>query len=359
MVKLNNFVNVNIDRNVQLSLSGSRGEVFLFGASVDKTLVGSDSTFTNFYDKDAKEVTLNDNDKLYAAYFFRNGGYKLTLKTDKIPTTDSGFMALPIDNVILATEETDVNLDTLKDTLESLTGVYQKIFVTRTEKVDSTTDSTTIPSSNFIACIYSKNKGSEMMIAGYLSQIKMYQNNSPVDYDFTLVNFPTDKNEDLSNDITISADNLINYKYNFTMKIGDNYYNIGGNTTNGKDLVEQFGLIVMEQDLTTEIFKTLSSKISGQKGLSAIRTTIAETLTKFVDSGFLITNQIWTDNDLVLNNKVKPGNEEVVISKNTPISNGYYIHMFKISSDLRQVYCAIVVATNKGIRYIVVDGKAI
>lgn len=354
MVKLNNFVNVNIDRNVQLSLSGSRGEVLLFGASVEATLVGSNSNYDTFYDEKYNSVTLGDGDKPYAEYFFRNGGYKLTLTKSKIPTSDTGLMELSNNNVILATEETDVDLATLANVLKSLSGVYQKIFVTRNESSGAS-----MPESDFIAWMLSKNTGAEMMIAGYLSQVKMYQNNSPVDFDFTLLSLPTDKTEELYKTLSVEDSNLIECKYNFAMKIGDNYYNIGGNTTNGKDLVEQFGLIVMEQDLTTEIFKTLSSKISGQKGLSAIRTTIAETLTKFVDSGFLITNQIWTDNDLVLDNKVKPGNEEVVISKNTPISNGYYIHMFKISSDLRQVYCAIVVATNKGIRYVVVDGKAI
>lgn len=354
MVKLNNFVNVNIDREVSISLSGSRGEVLLFGASVEKTLVGSNSTYDTFYDKDHNIVTLGDGDKPYAEYFFRNGGYKLTLRTDNIPTTKEELEKLPTDNVILATEEDNVKLSDLANLLKELKGVYQKIFVTR--NATSTTD---MPKSDFIAWMLSENTGAEMMIAGYLSQVKMYQNNSPVDFDFTLLNLPTNNTEDLYTSLSVEDSALIECKYNFPMKIGDNYYNIGGNTTNGKDLVEQFGIIVMEQDLTTEIFKTLSSKISGQKGLSAIRTTIAETLTKFVDSGFLITNQIWTDNDLVLDNKVKPGNEEVVISKNTPISNGYYIHMFKISSDLRQVYCAIVVATNKGIRYIVVDGKAI
>lgn len=354
MVKLNNFVNVNIDRNIQVTLSGSRGEVLLFGASMNVTLTGCNSTYTEFYDENTNEVEgLTENDKNYASYFFRNGGYKLTLKTDKLPTTDDGFMALSTDNVIIATEETLSDLKSYVDILNGLKGVYQKILVTRNDDEKST-----MPESNFIAWMISGNEGCEMVIAGYLSQIKMYQNNSPVDFDFTILNLPSTNTEEFYKKLTIETDNLINCKYNFPMKIGNNYYNIGGNTTNGKDLVEQFGLIVMEQDLTTEIFKTLSSKISGQKGLSAIRTTIAETLTKFVDSGFLITNQIWTDNDLVLDNKVKAGNEEVVIAKNTPISNGYYIHMFKISSDLRQVYCAIVLATNKGIRYIVVDGKA-
>ena len=61
-------------------------------------------------------------------------------------------------------------------------------------------------------------------------------------------------------------------------------------------------------------------------------------------------------------NKVKADIEktiETIITKNTPISNGYYIHMFKISGDLRKAYAVIVVATNKGIRYVIVDGKAI
>ena len=116
----------------------------------------------------------------------------------------------------------------------------------------------------------------------------------------------------------------------------------------------------MQQDLTTSVFKTLSTKISGQKGLAAIRTSISEVMDMFVNSGFLTTEKVWTSSDLVLPNKAdgtKPN--ETIITKNTPISNGYYIHMFKISGDLRKAYAVIVVATNKGIRYVIVDGKAI
>lgn len=355
MIEINNFVNVNIERNVQLTLSGSREEVLLFSAKTSATLVGHNSDYTKFYSSSSSntEVELDDADKPYAKYFFMNGGCKLTLKKDAIPTDEDGFKALSTNNVILASEATISNATFTA--LDSLKGVYQKIIVVRTE--DPSNDST--PESSFIASKYSMKVGSEMAIAGYLSQIKFYQNNSPVDYDFTLETLPTGSEEDLSDKVILDEDSLIKYKYNFNMKIGDNYYNIGGNTTDGNDLVEQFGLIVMEQELTTSIFKTLSTKVSGQKGLASIRTSVADTLNNFVDSGFLITNQVWTQNDLVLENKVKKGNYEVVIAKNTPISNGYYIHIFKISTDLRKAYVAIVVATNKGIRYVEVDGKAI
>lgn len=350
-IDIRNFVNVNIDRNVKLTISGSRPEVMLFSAKSKLTLVGSNSDYTKFYKEDYSEATVNTSDLPYVKYFFMNGGCKLTLTTEALPTTQSGLEAISNDVVVLASTATITS--TTLALFDKLEGIHQKIFVMRQEAT------TTAPtSSNFIACKLSSNAGSEMTIAAYLSQIKFYENASPVDYCFTKESLVT--NEDKSSDITADSDTLIKTPYNFNIKIGDNYYNVGGNTTNGEDLVEQYGLIVMQQDLTTSVFKTLSTKISGQKGLAAIRTSISEVMDMFVESGFLTTEKVWTSSDLVLPNKAdgsKPN--ETIITKNTPISNGYYIHMFKISGDLRKAYAVIVVATNKGIRYVIVDGKAI
>ena len=350
-IDIRNFVNVNIDRNVQLTISGSRPEVKLFSAKTSATLIGADSTYTTFYGEDYKVVTINEADKPYAKYFFMNGGCKLTLTTDTLPTTLEGLKAISNDIVILASVTTPTAATLAL--FGQLEGIHQKIFAYRVSDTK-----TTPTSSSFLACKYATTVGAEMTIAAYLSQIKFYSNGSPVDYDFTKENLVT--NEDHSADFDTTEGGLINTPYNFDMKVGDNYYNVGGNTTDGNDLVEQLGLIVMQQDLSTAVFKTLSTKVSGQKGIAAIRTSISEVLNNFVDSGFLITNQVWTANDLVLANKADTSKgKETVITKNTPISNGFYIHMFKISSDLRKAYAAIIVATNKGIRYVMVDGKAI
>lgn len=348
-IDVTNFVNVNIDRIVKVAETGSRPEVMLFSASSKATLIGSNSDYTKFYDENYAEVTLKSADIPYAKYFFMNGGCKLTLTTDTLPTTAEEIKKLSTDVVILASVASISD----KSVFDKLEGIYQKIFVYRV--ADNTSDKT---SSNFLAYKVSPNAGAEMTIAAYLSQIKMYTNGSPVDYDFTKESLVT--LEDHTNDLTFAGTDIVKCPYNFNIKIADNYYNIGGNSTNGEDLVEQFGLIVMQQDLTTALFKTLSSKISGQKGIAAIRTSIAETLDAYVNSGFLVNDKVWTDSDLVLPNKAdssKPN--ETVITKNTPITSGYYIHMFRLSSDYRKVYCVVIVATSKGIRYIVLDGKAI
>lgn len=352
---IKNFVNVYIDRNVQVTMDGSRPTAILYSAKKECLLVGSNSDYTKFYTniENLTDAGLTDEtDIQYAKIFFANGGCKLQMKTATLPTD-----LTTIDNqyVIIGSEATITDANLKK--FNNLTGVNQKIFVNRI------TDTTITTKSSFIASKYSNVTGAEMAIAAYLTQIKFYAQGSPVDYDFTKENITAKdgSHDTLGSSITIAdPDTVINLGYNFELPVADDYYNIGGNTTDGNDLVEQFGLIVMEQDLTTSVFKTLSSKVSDQKGIASVRTTMSEVLDKFVNSGFLITSQVWTGNDLVLPNKAdtnKPN--ETVITKNTPISNGYYIHMFRLSSSMRKVYAAIIVATNKGIRYVEVNGKSI
>lgn len=362
-IDIRNFVNVNINRNVQLTLDGSRPVVRLYGTTFEGTLIGCNSDYTEFY-TDTENTTpaalTSAKDKQFAKVFFANGGCKLMMIKGALPTTAEGLAEIPDEHIILATEaDISEQLTSFATLLNSLKGVHQKILVNR---ITTTTISNNTKSS-FICSKYSDVEGSEMAIAAYLSQIKYYENGSPVDYDFTKENITSaEGNHDtLGKGLTFTdSDVLINNPFNFEMKVGENYYNIGGNSTDGQDIVEQLGIIIMQQDLTTTVFKTLASKISGQKGMCSIRTAMAEILDRFVNSNFLATNQVWTKSDLVLPNKAdvnKPN--ETVISKNTPLTSGYIIHMFKLSSNLRKVYAAIVIATNKGIRYVEVDGKSI
>lgn len=347
-IDIRNFVNVNIDREIKVTLEGSRPIVTLFGATKAATLIGSNSDYTAFYDENYNTITgLSTTDLSYAKKFFSNKGSILQLRTDAF--SKETVASLDDTHVILASEAA------VSDTsvLETLNGIHQKIFVNRI--TDPISEDAT--GSDFIASKLSTEVGDEMSIAAYLSQIDVYTQSSPVDYAFTK-EYNVQDNSSFSK--LSESSNLVKLKYNLDITINDTLYNIGGNTTSGNDLVEQLGIIIMQQDLTTAIFQTLSSKISGQKGIAAIRTAMSEVLNNFVSSGFLIQNQIWTANDLVLPNKADSGKtKETVITKNTPLTSGYYIHMFKISSDLRKVYAAIIVATNKGIRYVQVDGKAI
>lgn len=360
-IDIRNFVNININRNVQLTLDGSRPVVRLYSTTFEGTLIGCNSDYTEFYTSTDSTTAANitdAKDKQFAKVFFANGGCKLMMIKDALPTNADSLAKIPDEHIILATEAdmTSDQIKTFAEVLSTLKGIHQKIFVNRI-----TTTPTT--ESSFIVSKYSNIEGSEMAIAAYFSQIKFYENGSPVDYDFTKENI-TDadgKHDTLGKSLTFTdPDTLIKNAFNFEMQVGEDYYNIGGNSTDGQDAVEQLGIIIMQQDLTTSVFKTLASKVYGQKGIAAIRTAMSEVLDNFVSSNFLITNQIWTKSDLVLPNKVdsnKPN--ETVITKNTPLSTGYIIHMFRLSTNLRKVYAAIVVATNKGIRYVEVDGKAI
>lgn len=358
MIDIRNFVQIDIEADKTVSENGFRPTVALFCGtteSTDSLLVGANSDFTEFYDEDGEAVTLTADTKRYAKIFFANGGARLAIKAGTIA---QGIASLSNDIIVLAqmgltTATAKTNLGTA---LVGLKGINRKIVVCRDALASAPTlDSTA--AGDFIVSKTSAITGAEMTICAYLSKMKPYVSGSPVDYDFTE---EFEVAEDASTTLALGNNSVTALPFNFEMRIANKYLNIGGNTISGKDLVEQYVIIIMEQLLTNRVFTALSSKLSGQTGLSAIRTAIASELDKFVNSGFLSTEQVWTKSDLILPNAVdetKP--KETVITKNTPLGSGYHIHMFRLSGDGRKAYAVIVLATTKGIRFVEVYGKTI
>lgn len=364
MIDIRNFVNINFERDKTSTENGSRPIVMLYsGASnqvTEKLIVGANSDCTKFYDDKGVEATIEAPIKKYVTIFFKNGGAKLQIKNGDMPKTADDFKKLPIENIVFAMVglNSTTALKTYAPILAKLKGVYQKVLLCRDDTATLNTASTA-DGSDFIACKVSAIEGAEMSIAAYLSKIKAYQVGSPVDYDFT-EEFGIE--EDLSNTINYGKEDtsLAEIPFNFEMHIANKYLNIGGNTISGKDLVEQFVIIVMEQTTSESVFNTLSAKISGQAGVASIRTALASELDKFTSSGFLATDQVWTKPDLILPNALddtKPS--ETVITKNTPLGTGYHIHMFRLAKDGRSAYAVVIIATTKGIRFVEVYGRAI
>lgn len=389
-IGITNFVNINIEKLQRTIDSGTRPTVVVYevpsdaiedlltgdenpgaGTFEDLILVGASSDYNTFYEPSGEETKRIKNDakgegvRQYARIFFQNGGVRLIFTARSLTAlSDPEYKKENLQNIIWV----QYNLDgrpkaDYKDghnpiSLKNLigTGIYSKLLIYRSGsaidvlpgEIENIKSSVIIKTSDIV--------GAEMTVAAYLSKMKVYD--KVADYDFT-EEFGVQ--EDLSNllDDPINDDPVaIDFPVNLEMQVGTNkYLNVGGNTLAKTPLAEQFVTIVLTQTLTDKVFDVLSTKLVGQRGLAAIRTAISAELDRYVNSGFLTTDKVWTSNDLIVDNPFNPGHPETIITKNTPLASGYYIHLFKLSLDRQAAYAFILLPTVKGIRYIKIDGR--
>ena len=385
-IGITNFVNINIEKLQRAIDSGTRPTVVVYevprgaieglltgdenpgaGTFEDLILVGASSDYNTFYEPSGEETKrIKDlNVEQYARIFFQNGGVRLIFTARPLTAlSDPEYKKENLQNIIWvqynlngkpkAGYKDGNNPIPLKNLIG--TGIYSKLLIYRSgsaadnlpEEFENVKSSVIIKTSGIV--------GAEMTVAAYLSKMKVYD--KVADYDFT-EEFGVQ--EDLSNllDDPINDDPVvINFSGNLEMQVGTNkYLNVGGNTLAGTPLVEQFVTIVLTQTLTDKVFDVLSTKLVGQRGLAAIRTAISAELDRYVNSGFLTTDKVWTSDDLIIDNPLNPGHPETIITKNTPLASGYYIHLFKLSLDRQAAYAFILLPTVKGIRYIKIDGR--
>lgn len=203
--------------------------------------------------------------------------------------------------------------------------------------------------------------GVQMAIAAYLTQINANRPNSVQDYYFTTetVQYLNGKEKIgyVCEDDSL-AETLLALEINFNSTLVNEVRNLGGNTTKGKDLVNEFMLILVHQTLTERLVQLLTQKIKyNQTGLSLVGATIADELQRYVNNGYLTTDKIWTDPDLIQDGIT-------IINKNTPLQNGYkyvILPFSTLSAEDRQNHklpsIYILIADSYAIRKIEIDGE--
>ena len=136
-----------------------------------------------------------------------------------------------------------------------------------------------------------------------------------------------------------------------------------GNLKNGADLVNSYTLIVLHQTLTQRLLELLATKIKGSKGLAQIYATIAQELEAYRSCGYLTTDKIWSEEDLVVTYNSQ---NYTVITKGTPLNSGYAIKVLPFSSltvpdktERKTPPIYVIIADQYGIRKITVNGEVI
>lgn len=357
-VNLKRFVDVDIERHVDSVLSGTRDTVVLFtpdGSAGTKNVVSS-------YEEAVAKYRASANTLAYLKVFFDNSGVKAMVVEGKAYSaiTAADISGLDDNYIVIAAvvPEDNVNdgyssLKTLATTRaadQTVYGINEKIILARTTTVDQTSVK------NF-AVKYSTVLGAEMTMAAYLSKINVYRQNTVFDYMFTQ-EVLTESNVTDSIYETIVTNNM-----NVDIFIANAVRNCGGNCKDGADLTNSYVKIILHQTLTDRLVNLLSEKIKGSSGISKIYTTISQELSNYLSCGYLTTDKIWTDNDMIVTyNDV----EYTIINKNTALTNGYLVKVLpftaltaadKAARKAPPIY--VIIADQYSIRAITINGEVI
>ena len=379
-IDIRNFVDVNITSKSTASIHSTRERTVLFTNDTD--LTSSSNVFTSLKEVETtygSNYATKDTYK-YAKTYFEAGGNELKVIYVSDMTANAMLALvneLPDEEIVIAIAATGGNSAELASTLAqqyntqsnvdgfAVYGVNQKIFLGAVDYesfIDSANTYAKADVENFALKVgdLDNQVGCEMTIAAYLSKIDFYGINTIQDYAYTKESLDVSNYPENLNAVVQSV--LLNNS-NITVEIANSVRNIGGNLTNGEDLVNKFALIVLHQTLSQRVFNTLAQKIKGNGAITALYSTISQELNRYVTSGYLTTDKYWSEKDLTLRYN---GKTYTLISQGTALNQGFKITILPLTAltpeDKAQhkaplIY--VILADSYSIRKVVINGEVI
>ena len=368
MINLSNFVDVNINYKISSSIVSTRDTAVLIKTHVKPTSVQPSAknvaktygkgaklisalvtTYTDIPEDDTTEnegTTYRDvnyvaeGDALYYYYsmFFQNGGQKLMV----ISVEGNDATALTLDKLQTIVKELDYKYVAITSTIDyivyviivlyfingdaTINGCYKKKFITHITEAEYSAQSFNIDDITKVENFAIKYglPGIEMTMAAYLTQINIDSYASVKDYAYTIekVSYTytsggvttTVGKAYSDNDLVVE---LMENQFNVDGDINGSIRNLGGNDFAGGEFVNYYMLILLHQTLTERLVGVLTQKIKyNPQGLSIIGSAIGTELDRYVNCGYISTNDAWTDDSLYYQ-----GN--LIIAKNTLLPLGY------------------------------------
>lgn len=368
-IDIRRFVDVNIKPHLTSAIEGTRKTVILFTNETNANT--SAPIIVESYEQAEVSCVGMPNTLIYLNIFFNCKGASVKV-IGGVASDAIDLSVLTNEEIIVAYAGDSINIGTIYSNMKALAienepndaelgihGVNEKIFLGRCTTINDT-DSV----ENF-AVKYSNVHGAEMTIAAYLSKINVYGTNTVYDYMFVSEG-TTDSTsafylaESLSdNDYRDILDNNMNVD----IYLAGAVRNCGGNLKDGQDLVNKYVLIILHQTLTERLVELLTQRIKNSVGLSKIYSVMSDELGNYLTNGYLTTDKIWTDEDLVINYN---NQSFTIIEKGTAINLGYVVKVLPFSSlsstdktahKTPPIY--VVIADQYGIRAIQVNGEVI
>jgi hypothetical protein len=364
-IDIRRFVDVDIIHHVSSSSVTSRDTTVMF---VDNSTYASKEKVVSSYEEALTTLGLTSESSVperdYLKAYYENGGKKIYIKSvTLVAESESDSIVaeikdLPDEYIVIAFPSEEAYFVEAIETLNADSTVYgikTKLGVVGTD-ID---DDTYINIPHLIAAVNTMGTYEQAIVAAYLSRLNLDEQNSVKDYDFTVVKATKYSITDEELEGTMD-DNV-----NCVAYIAGQLRVIGGNTCDGKDLVNEFALIVLQQTVTDKVLNTLTQKLKGEAGVAAISSAIAQELNKYVLNGYLSTDKVWTDEDLTISYG-SPAKTYTIISKNTALLSGYQVKVLPYSSlteadklEHKAPPIYIVIADSYSIRKVTIKGEVI
>ena len=362
-IKLENFVDVTILHHETLTASHKRDTTVLF---VDSSFTMKDVSDTNFVFTSLEDFTSRVASATslswyaYVQKYFANGGIKLFIQNveNTAIAITAAVRALPNDYIVIAYTGTQSTLESVAASYVQYATSNQVKYSIESKVFISYVTATTADSTPLLVRKYVTNAsyGSDVMtIAAYLSKIDIEGIETVHDYDFTLENVESVLDDNTTFE-TLQENNI-----NVDIYLAGAVRNIGGNTCDGHDLVNEYMLICLHQTLTNAVLQALTTKVKGNSGLSVIKTYMIQELNKYVTNGYLATDKLWKFDTMSVSYN---GGTYTIIEKNTPLLAGFKIVILPYNSlnetDIQNkktppIY--VIIADAYGIRKVTINGE--
>lgn len=404
MIKLKDFVDVNLTSVTPSSNEENKTVVYIYGNSglsqlrLTKTLNASNyETEMASFDTVAKD---------FITQFFTLGGASLKVVCLQTATATSYGIVnsnntlfinevknLPVEQVAVVVRQASEDIDEqsqydatgyhyesyqidttthdgLNELLASIQAVvteqgtaYRKLLV-KGYYTDSTYDETQIvgdPSQsipgltrniNLIWKLCKEEKDLASVLA-YFSKVTLLNPDTLKDYCFTEELTCTDMKSAFVNVTWNKVKNFINA--DIDLQQNGTIINLGGNTSAGYDMIQEFESIYISQDIVDRELTLLRGKISLTDAKSVIHSAIIDVLEKYYNIGYLIQTQ-YTGPNIYRNIN---GKNTCILASGEVITGGYKIIILPQSAgaDVHSFpEIEVIINTNKGIRYIKTTG---
>lgn len=343
MIDLRDFVDVNITRITPVNRL-QHDTIVMVNDQVTAGYYSVGGTATGDGTKDKpkplSEITGDTRAERFMSTFTANGGKSVhVVATVKIANgiwTDGSDVAIPIEEIIVYGDYNALNTVTANGT-----GIQQKLLVT--PKNNSWSDTgiayLAICDNEYVAGV----------MCAYLTGLDSTRADIAKDFTFTVANgFANLSASYIATSVPTDKMNVVAY-------LAGDYRILGGDDGKGQSVTNDFMQIVLTQELTNRLLRVLVSKIRlDSNGINAVKNACSRVLNQFVTNGYISTEKAWTDSDLYID-------DELVAAQNTPLIDGYKIHVSPITDvniaehQIPAVY--ILYGDQVGVRKIVITGE--
>lgn len=190
-------------------------------------------------------------------------------------------------------------------------------------------------------------------VLAYLSKVTIAEPETLRDYCFTVETGC----ENMSSALVNYSWSKVKKSFNFDMDLQQNntVINLGGNTSTGYDIIQEFESVYIAQRLVNKELDLLKGKLDLSNAKSIIHSGIIEVMEVYYNIGYLVQTE-YTGKNIYRNVN---GKNICILANGEVVTGGYKVIILpkKVDADIHEFpEIELVISTNKGIRFIKTTG---